>query len=174
LCFVFANERAGIIIGQTAMNIQFVYMFFKWTLYVESPEMKNCVEEEGVRTAALKQNTDTMNVQFEKLMAFMTDKRPYLNDDCSIVTLSEQTGIPQYQLTNLISCKLQKNFPDFINQYRVDAAHKLLLSNSAATSTIESVATECGFGSKSAFNRAFKKFTNNLTPTEFIKQHKNK
>jgi AraC-like DNA-binding protein len=174
LCFVFANERTGIIIGQTAMNIQFVYMFFKWTLYNESPPMMNCDEAEDTRTTALKQNTDTINAQFEKLMAFMADKKPYLNDNCSIVTLSAQTGIPQYQLTNLISCKLQKNFPDFINQYRVEAAHELLLCNGTVNSTIEFIASECGFGSKSAFNRAFKKFSQDLTPTEFIKQHKNK
>lgn len=174
LCFVFSNECASIIIGQTAMNVQFVYMFFKWALYKELPQITNCDEAGDTRTTGLKLSSDMLNAQFEKLIAFMADKKPYLNDNCSIVMLSSQTGIPKYQLTNLISCKLKKNFPDFINQYRVEAAHELLLSNSTATSTIESIASECGFGSKSAFNRAFKKFTDNLTPTEFIKQQKNK
>lgn len=171
-CFIFATEQASIIIGQLVMNIQFVYMFFKWTLYNQSTQINNIDNAEDIRTSDLKHNSDMVYTQFEKLMTFIADYKPYLNDNCSIVILSAQTGIPQYQLTNLISCKFQKNFPDFINQYRVEAAQELLLSDSATISTIESIATECGFGSKSAFNRAFKKFSNNLTPTEFIRQHK--
>ena len=171
LCFIIANERTSIIIGELAMDIQFVYMFFKWTLHIDFTSAKNTTEPE-MKSTTLKFSNDLADIQLAKLNTFMEDFKPYLNEACSIQNLSEQAGIPQYQLTSLLNCKLQKTFPDFINEYRVEEAKHILLSMKSETTTIEAIAAECGFGSKSSFNRAFKKFCNNLTPTEFIRQHK--
>jgi AraC-like DNA-binding protein len=171
LCFYFANERANIIIGQLAMDIQFIYMFFKWTLHTDTAQAESKPIPTPKKNSTPSDNT-VSDQYLQKLLLFMEEQQPYLNEACSIQTLSEQTGIPQYQLTNLLNCNLQKKFPDFVNQYRIHTAQQLLLSMKTDSATIESMAAECGFGSKSAFNRAFKKFSNNLTPTQFIRQHK--
>ena len=171
LCFIFANARNSIIIGQLAMDIQFVYMFFKWTLHGDFSSAKNSAEPE-IKSTTLKLNNDLADDQLAKLNTFMEDFKPYLNEACSIQTVSEQIGIPFHQLSNILNCKLQKTFPEYINEYRIHAAKQMLLSMKSDTKTIESIAIECGFGSKSSFNRTFKRYSNNLTPSEFIRQHK--
>jgi AraC-like DNA-binding protein len=173
LCFYFANERANIIIGQLAMDIQFIYMFFKWTLHTDTALAANKPKLTPKKNSTPSNNA-VSDLYLQKLLLFLEEEQPYLNEACSIQTVSEQTGIPQYQLTNLLNCKLQKKFPDLINQYRIHTAQQILLSIKPDTTTIESIAAECGFGSKSAFHRAFKKMSNNLTPSEFIRQHKSK
>lgn len=169
-CFIIANERTSIIIGQLGMDIQFVYMFFKWTLHTDTTAVNTLEPIPNINSVLPDNSASDPNLQ--KLLLYMEEKQPYLNEECSLQTVSQQTGIPQYQLTNMLNCNLQKTFPDFINQYRINAIQQLLLSMKSETVTIESIATECGFGSKSAFHRAFKKFSNNLTPSEFIRQHK--
>jgi AraC-like DNA-binding protein len=171
LCFIISNEKASIIIGQLSMDIQFVYMFFKWTLHTESSSIKSCNESTD-KSNMLKLNSDVADNHLSKLQVYMEDFKPYLDEECSIQTVSEQTGIPAHQLSNILNCKLQKTFPEFINEYRVKAAKTFLLSIKQESTTIESIAIDCGFGSKTHFNRTFKKYTNNLTPSEFIRQHK--
>ncbi len=145
--------------------------FFKSTLESDFMGIKNCSEQEK-KNKSLKLSVNLFESQLAILNAFMEDCKPYLNEACSMQSLSEQTDIPMYQLSNLLNCKLEKTFPDFINENRIHVAKRMLLSIKSDTVTIETIATECGFGSKSAFNRAFKKINNNLTPTEFIRQHK--
>ena len=66
--------------------------------------------------------------------------------------------------------KLNKNFFDLINGYRVEEA-KEKLSDFKEEQTILGIGFEVGFNSKSAFNRVFKKFTQ-MTPSEFRKKHR--
>jgi AraC-like DNA-binding protein len=171
LCFFIGNEQTSINIGQVAMDIQFAYMFFKWTLHSDFSIGKKRIDQE-IKSNTLKLNSDLADDQLAKLNTYMEEFKPYLNEACSIQTLSEQTGIPQYQLTSLLNYNMQKTFPEYINEYRIHTAKHMLLSIESGTKTIESIALECGFGSKSNFNRTFKRYTNNLTPTEFIRQHK--
>lgn len=172
LCFIIDNERTSIIIGQLAMDIQFLYMFFKWTLHTDSSFTKDDTDKLTNKSNTLKLNEDLADNQLLKLQSYMEELKPYLNEACSIQTVSEQTGIPFHQLSNVLNCKLQKTFTEYVNEYRALAAQQMLLSMYSDTTTIESIAAECGFGSKSNFNRTFKKYSNNLTPTEFIRQHK--
>ena len=168
-CFYFANEQANIIIGQLAMNIQFVYLFYKITSNADV-SYKATEDENQTKLNKLKLNHDEADAQLAKLNAYMEDFKPYMKEACNIQTVSEYIEIPPHQLSNILNCKLKKTFPDYINEYRISAAQQILLSVKSDKVTIESIAHECGFGSKSAFNRAFKKFTQNQTPTEFVRE----
>jgi AraC-like DNA-binding protein len=172
VCFYFANEHANLIIGQLGIDIQFIYMFFKWTLPTEPIIIVRDSEP------VIKKNTSSTENncpdKYEQILTrYMEKEKPYLEDECSVQTVSQQTGIPLYQLTNLLNNVLKTSFPDYINQYRIHDAKLLLLSEKSSVLTIESIATECGFGSKSAFYRAFKKLNNGLTPAEFVRQQQN-
>jgi AraC-like DNA-binding protein len=57
-------------------------------------------------------------------------------------------------------------YTDFVNQYRVQFAKKLLIQDKNVTETC----FECGFESLSYFNRIFKKFTGE-SPSEFRKRN---
>lgn len=58
--------------------------------------------------------------------------------------------------------KAGKNFFDFVNSYRVEALKEHLLDQRYDVIKIEELAFMCGFNSKAAFQRAFKKHTGTL------------
>ena len=61
-----------------------------------------------------------------------------------------------------------KNFANFINDYRINHAKHLLLDNAHKKMTIEAIGNLSGFNSKSSFNTTFKKSTGQ-TPSQFMK-----
>ncbi|MBU0488050.1 MAG: helix-turn-helix domain-containing protein, partial [Bacteroidetes bacterium] len=60
-----------------------------------------------------------------------------------------------------------KNFKNLINEYRIKESRKLLITK--PNLTIEAIAHDVGFRSKSAFNAAFKLYTG-VTPSFFIRE----
>ena len=106
-----------------------------------------------------------------RLLNHMESKRPYLNPDLRLSDLAEELNIPKHQLSQVINQKLELNFFDFVNQYRVELAKQQLTDDRLAHVTIQGIAMESGFSNKASFNRIFKKFTD-LTPSAYIKQHK--
>lgn len=101
-----------------------------------------------------------------KLLRLMEAEKPHLNPNLTIAVLARKTGLPYYQLSMIINNQLNKNFFDFVNQYRIEEARRLLSEPSKITGTILQIAYDTGFNSKSSFNKAFKKYTG-MTPTEF-------
>ncbi len=101
-----------------------------------------------------------------ELTAFMDEKRPYLDGELSLQTLAGQLGLSANQLSQVINEGEQCSFRDFINTRRVREAC-LRLDANPNTPLLE-LAMDCGFNSKSSFNRAFRKFTGR-TPSDYAK-----
>jgi AraC-like DNA-binding protein len=104
----------------------------------------------------------------DKLVGYMTAKKPYLNPELSLNTLAKELKISRGQLSQLINDGLGENFYDFINKYRVEEVKKLMADPEMAHFNLLGLAFEAGFKSKSTFNLIFKRFTG-LTPTEYRK-----
>ena len=64
-----------------------------------------------------------------------------------------------------------KNFFDYINTHRTEEFKKLVSNPNNRKFTLLSLAFECGFNSKSSFNKYFKKVTGQ-SPSEYL-QHLN-
>lgn len=107
----------------------------------------------------------------KKLLDFLKQEKPYLNNSLSIGELAESIEIPTYQLSQLINDKLGKTFFELINSYRVDEVKQRFFDPQYSNLTLLGIAMECGFNSKASFNRIFKQLTNQ-TPTEYIKTKK--
>jgi AraC-like DNA-binding protein len=83
--------------------------------------------------------------------------------------VADKMGISVNHLSQVINQKSGKNFFKFINEYRVEAAKKMLGNNAHQKFTILAIAYDCGFNSKSSFNTIFKEFTG-YTPSEFVQK----
>jgi AraC-like DNA-binding protein len=105
-----------------------------------------------------------------RLLKYMETKKPFLDIDLTIQDIAESLNIPRHYLTQIINEKLNKNFYQFINEYRVEEVKRLLTDKDYQKYTITAVAFEAGFNSKSAFNSAFKEITG-MTPTEYKEKH---
>ncbi len=104
-----------------------------------------------------------------QLKKHMLNEDPYLNASLTIDDLSKQMNIPTKDLSILINYNLNQHFFDFINGYRIRKAMEILKDPDKISLTILEILYEVGFNSKSSFNTAFKKYTNN-TPTEYRKK----
>ena len=102
----------------------------------------------------------------EKVEAYMEKSKPFTNPNLTLNELATKVKIQPHILSKVINQGFQKNFFDFINNYRIDEFKKRMEDNRYKNHTLISVAYDVGFNSKTAFNRSFKKITNQ-TPSEF-------
>jgi len=102
----------------------------------------------------------------EKLLSHMESSRPYLNPDLTLPLLAVELGMSSHLLSQVINEHFKLNFFDFVNQYRVEAFKELIVNPKYKNFSFLGIAFECGFNSKSAFNRIFKKATG-LTPSKY-------
>jgi AraC-like DNA-binding protein len=127
-------------------------------------------------TMPLKENEsektlEDLPVLKEKLEAYMLKSKPYANPNLSLNELALKLKMQPHILSKVINQGFQKNFFDFINTYRVEEFKSRMDDPKYRHYTLISVAYEVGFNSKTAFNRSFKKITNQ-TPSEYYNLHK--
>lgn len=87
----------------------------------------------------------------------LEENQLYRNSAISLEMLAEKTNIPKHHLSNFLNTYLGKSFYQLIAEYRVDYAKKRLAENNIVT--IETLAYECGFNSKTSLNKYFKEVT---------------
>lgn len=102
----------------------------------------------------------------QALIRLMTEEGLYKKSALSITDLSSRLGVHPNYLSQIINQKEQKNFYDFVNTYRFEEFRRLIAMQKNQQYTLLSLAYDCGFSSKSSFNRYFKKATGQ-TPSEF-------
>ncbi len=114
-------------------------------------------------------NPDFTAECIKKLNALMEVEKVYSDADLSLPVLAEKMSLSSHQLSQLLNEKMDRNFFDFINQYRIEAAIKLLQSPRGAQRKISAIAMDVGFNTMAAFYKAFKKHTGK-TPSSYQKQ----
>lgn len=100
-----------------------------------------------------------------RLRDAMVIREVYLDPDLSLAKLAKITSLPTRLLSLVINHHFNQNFFEFVNNYRVEHAKRLLSGDDKTLSMID-VMVASGFNSKSAFNRFFKKATD-MTPTQY-------
>jgi AraC-like DNA-binding protein len=91
-------------------------------------------------------------------------KDPKLN----IAGLSKIINTKPHILSRVLNEQFNKNFRDYINEYRIKEFIELASSEKYKNYTLLALSYEVGFNSKSTFNLAFKKVTG-LSPRNFLK-----
>lgn len=104
----------------------------------------------------------------DKLIRFMGERKPFLDPELSLSSLSRLVGLNRNQLSQLINVGMGENFYDFINKYRVEEVKRLMADPQKQNYSLLGLAMDAGFKSKSTFNLVFKRFTG-LTPTAYKK-----
>ena len=107
----------------------------------------------------------------EKLNNYMKGSKSYLNPNLTLPQLAEELSMSPHILSQVINDQFKLNFFDFVNQYRVQEFKEIVFKPKYENFSLLGIAFECGFNSKSAFNRIFKK-TTGLTPSQFKESNK--
>ncbi len=127
-------------------------------------------ESEKIEIAAEEKKTLLAESELEKLKAklrnLMETEKPFLDSQLTLGALARQIGVNTTVLSYVINSGFDKNFNDFVNEFRINEVKNKLNDGAAETENLLGIALDSGFNSKATFNRAFKKFTG-VSPKEF-------
>lgn len=105
-----------------------------------------------------------MNELYRKLTLYMELEKPYIDNELRLVNLADQLGFSTHLLSKVINKKSGKNFNQFVNEYRLEEAKRLLLENPEYS--VKTIYFDVGFNNKATFYNAFKKEFN-CTPLQY-------
>ncbi len=114
---------------------------------------------------ASEKELEELKTRFERVLK---NEKPYLDEDLTLSKLAKLIPTTDKKLSALLNQHLDTTFYDIINTYRVEAVKEKLRSDDFDNYTLLGIAYECGFKSKTSFNRSFKNETG-LSPSEFKK-----
>jgi AraC-like DNA-binding protein len=97
----------------------------------------------------------------------MTDEKLYRESELSLADLAARLNTQPNYLSQVINEREGKNFYDYINTLRIEEFKRVAASPESRKYTLLALAEQCGFNSKSSFNRYFKKVTGQ-SPSEFM------
>jgi AraC-like DNA-binding protein len=103
----------------------------------------------------------------ERIQRALEDEQLYLNPTLTLAELSAHTGLAPRLISFTVNNGFGQSFNDLVNGYRVEAVKRRLANpTDVARLTLLGIAFECGFNSKTTFNRIFKQFTG-VAPSDF-------
>lgn len=126
--------------------------------YVSNVSSRKTTSEE----VAIEVSSDD-KLLLDKLHTMLSIEKYYEDEQLSLDQLADYIGLKPFDLTELIKKSEYDNFYDLINSFRIDAVKQSLANTSEQ---IIVIAYQCGFNSKSAFNKIFKEKTGH-TPREY-------
>jgi AraC-like DNA-binding protein len=101
-----------------------------------------------------------------KLQKYIQTDKPHLNSAITLPELAQNLSMSIHHLSQIINQRLNQNFYEFINHYRVEEAKKMILDPAYKHLTIAAIGYDSGFNSNSSFNSVFKKATGK-TPSQY-------
>ncbi|WP_367281885.1 helix-turn-helix domain-containing protein [Tunicatimonas pelagia] len=111
---------------------------------------------------------DELDNVLEKIQAVIVKDKIYRNPELTLKQLSTETNISAKILSFIFKHYYKKGFNQYINQFRIQEAFLKLENDSSKKFSIEGIALDVGFSSRSTFYRSFRQVTGK-SPNEILK-----
>lgn len=142
-------------------------LFIWWVLYYGIFRLQIIVQKEEIHEYLVSKKTkhtkskkkiksSTTSKIIVQLYELMEEEEVYKNPILSRLDLATRLGISEGYLSQLVNQEINKSIVQFINEYRIETAKKLLHNPVFNKYTVEAIGFEAGFKSKSTFYNAFK------------------
>lgn len=164
---IFFSYRNGSITFVGVVLFVFLIGYFgirQVKIFTEEKELPEEAKKEKYSKSGLTEETSER--LYKELLNLMLEECMYRKSDLSINDLAVKLNVHPNYLSQIINEKEEKNFYEFVNHYRVEEFRKLISDPKNQNLTLLSLAFDCGFNSKSSFNRHFKKITGQ-TPSQY-------
>ena len=148
------------------MNQSVIYKTEKGQLNENAQTVSSTSRENKYIGSAL--NDEQVAELNDVVINYLSTKKPYLNPDYNLQMMVDDLNISRHKLSQVINRSQHKNFYKLINEYRVKEVKEKLENRVYKNLTVLGIAFECGFNSKTTFNRIFKEETG-MTPTRYIR-----
>ncbi len=113
-------------------------------------------------------NEKQAHVYISMIKSYFEESEPFLRSDLSLEVLSKELDLPKHYFSQLFNVYIGKSFYNFVADYRINFAIEKMQAG-VGQLKIETLAYECGFNSKTSFNRYFKSITG-YTPLEYVQK----
>ena len=134
-------------------------------------EGKNNIIEDLKSNLPKKQKENATIQDIELIIKAYLSDLPFTQKEFSLSQMSFDLKIPERFLSNYFNKELEITFSDWRKNLRIDHVCRLIEVGEAKNLTIEAIATNAGFASRSKFIDAFKE-RKGVTPSAFIKSIK--
>lgn len=126
-------------------------------------EQEKNIADEGV-------NLSSADAIYYKAMLdnFFINQKPFLKSDYTLDHLVADLNVPRYALSAFINREYNMGFREFLNRYRIEYMLANLNKPEWRQFTLEAIAEECGFSSRTTFIKNFKGITGQ-TPSAYLK-----
>ncbi len=132
--------------------------------FIEEKKARELPKEKYSKSGLTEEKAEEL---FHKLSLLMKEQEVYKQGELTIGELAQTLDIHSNYLSQVINEKQGCNFYEYVNNYRVEEFKRLSSLPQSKNMTLLALAFDCGFNSKSSFNRYFKKVTG-VTPTAYI------
>lgn len=145
--------------------LTFTFLFYLAILFLFfNKKKRSIIFNNAVKYADKKIDENQASELLNKLVAVMKTEKLYKNANLKSAEVAKKIGLTTHQFSQLLNDNLKKNFAAFVNEYRIEAAKEQLKQNK--NFTLEAIAYDCGFNSKSTFYTYFKKIVGK-TPAQY-------
>jgi YesN/AraC family two-component response regulator len=150
--------RVFIIIAALSI-ISLIFFWFKKHFKLQKIKKRN----------GLSMDREKVDEVLKNLLVLLEEERIYRDEELTLMMLAERLQLHPQVLSQIINEKLGKNFNDLINSFRIEEVKTRLKAPGESGRSVLEIAFDCGFSSKTSFNRTFKKFTG-MTPSNFRRE----
>lgn len=148
----------GILFISFALSVYFIMSRF--FIIKQQAVDKNLIEGEEPSKSSDEDNMDIA----DKIILYFEYSTAYLDAGFTVEQLALDIELSKEDISRVINRNLEKNFYQLLAEYRIYKAKELLLYDD--NYTIETLMYECGFNSKTSFNKYFKQFVG-ITPSQY-------
>ena len=141
----------------------------------EAAAVEIAAGEDGADKPKYRSNplSDKESVRIMKLIeTVMTKENPFVDPNLKISQLAVRAGVTSHRLSQVFSQYVNKNFYDYVNQYRVKEFKRIAAHGGASRYTLTAMAEKAGFSSRASFFRHFKEIEG-ISPGEYLKRLRN-
>jgi AraC-like DNA-binding protein len=177
------SRQGGLILYSTIgglLLLNLSLLFFPNILYglpqldyaIVTKENKLLEEQLGI-AEDIKKQSRSFEISAEKLnlLKLKIDKyienKPYLNPDFNLTVMSADTDIPVHHLSYYFNEHLHVNFNTWKNDLKIAYVIDLIRNGSGEILTLDALAKQAGFGSRTSFFNSFKQKIG-VTPSEYL------
>lgn len=167
----FGTKQADIYVGK----IKTVNAGEKNAKIPEEESAKQTLETAIGETKSSKYEKSSLSEEMKEgilkdILVLMEQEELFKNPQLVVDDIAEKIHTNKKYISQVINEKLNKNFYQFVNEFRVNHVIKSMDDPRYRNYTLEAIGDESGFNSRSSLITAFKKVTGR-TPSDFKKQH---
>lgn len=154
--FSFIDRVDFFYISLTALVVIFCIVTLAMRNEVNAHLVKITLDEASEELVAKKVEIKNSTNKVEMINAYFLNNKEYLDNTFTIEDLAGAISLSRHEVSEIINHQMNTSFYQLLAKYRIDYAKGLLLERQNLT--IEAIVGECGFSSKSTFNKYFKMF----------------